>query len=253
MLCQIGRGAVVCDLEAVMNLRTCLAILALSLLCIGCSSRPNLFHEDFEAYDIGWGGIENPPTGGPSDALVMFSANRVINSVPLGSKAVEVWGNWFECVTGGGPDGSHTRGEYDIFFKAYMTDKGAFRIGVYEYGGIRHWRGVVLLAFQLYDGDFRLVTDEKPWVRDVYSPNVVHEVAIHIDMDVQRFWIYIDGTEVASDEEFYRPDHNTYDVHFLRFATDPLLGGNDYGPRDAYVIDDITIMGPTRSWGPPSR
>jgi len=230
-----------------MNLRTCLAILALSLLCIGCSSRPNLFHEDFEAYNIGPQLYENPPTGGPSDALVIFAGHRVINSVPLGSKAVEVDGNWFECVTGGYP-GTHTRGEYDIFFKAYTTDEGAFDVGVHAFGRFGsegQWRGVPLLQFVLYDGDFRLLSswDEPPWVRDVYSPNVVHEVAIHIEMDVQRYWIYIDGTEVASDEEFYAND-----VHFLRFGTEWRLGYND--DNDAYVIDDITIMGPTRSWGP---
>jgi hypothetical protein len=61
-------------------------------------------------------------------------------------------------------------------------------------------------------------------------------------MDVQRFWIYIDGTEVASDKEFTHPDV-TDDVHLLRFWTIQ----QPVGTQDAYVIDDITIMGPKKT------
>ena len=69
-----------------------------------------------------------------------------------------------------------------------------------------------------------------------YEANVVHSIAIRIDMDTRKFWLNINGTDVASEKTFLDPGFT--DVHLLSFDYPASLLEALPG---TYVVDDIVI------------
>lgn len=220
-----------------------LLVLVIAISLTGCVTVVKLFYDDFEADVVG-----NPPSTSPSgdptgDALNMVSApNRilVINSIPLGSKAVKLerttsqspWWTFLECITSGGP---HTSGNYLALYRAYVAVDYPFSTLVTivkSPGGHR--------AFELVlnGGSYRLSSgDGEETLTGGYTVNVVHNVFIRIDFSVNRFWLNIDGTDVAPNKPFLDSAFNN--LHLLRFEyTQPYLE-NDPG---TYVIDNIGIF-----------
>lgn len=69
-----------------------------------------------------------------------------------------------------------------------------------------------------------------------YAANIVHSISIRIDMDARKFWLNINGADVASEKPFL--DAGFADVHLLRFEYPaPILEAL----AGTYVVDDIII------------
>jgi hypothetical protein len=219
------------------KIKTLFVLLAIIISVTGCAT---IFNDNFEADVVG-----NPPSASPAgdppdDSLnVQGAANSivVINSIPLGSMAVKIDRtaqmpqSVLECVTGGGP---HASGNYFISYTAYSVNVDAvpsLTTTIKSSGGQR--------AFQLIltGGNYQLSSgDGMEILPGGYAANVVHSVLIRIDMDARRFWLNINGTDVASEKPFL--DAGFADVHLLRFEYPaPVLEALP----GTYVVDDIVI------------
>ncbi|OQZ01714.1 MAG: hypothetical protein L3J18_13480 [Candidatus Brocadia sp.] len=215
-----------------------LVLLAIVISLTGCAP---IFNDNFEADVIG----DPPavsPAGNPTDDSLNIqgppNSITVINSIPLGSKSVKIDRAAkppqvvLECVTGGGP---HTTGNYLISYKAYSILADAvpnLTTSVKSSGG-QH-------AFQLRltDGNYRLASGGNPdeILPGGYAANVVHSISVRINMDTQRFWLNVDGTDVASEKTFL--EAGFADVHLLRFEyPEPILEALP----GTYVVDNIII------------
>lgn len=226
-----------------MKIKILLVIFVIAIGLTGCVRLVKLFHDDFEADIVG-----NPPSISPSgdppgDALNMVSApNRiiVINSIPLGSKAVKLertinqvpWWTYLECITSGGP---HTSGHYLILYRAYVAVDYPFSTLITI---IKSSDGHRAFELVLNRGSYRLSSgDGEETLPGIYTVNVVHNVIVNIDLLVNRFWLYIDNTNVASNKPFLDSAFNN--LHMLRFEYTQPYGENDPG---TYVIDNIGIF-----------
>jgi hypothetical protein len=203
----------------------------------GCSTR--LFHDDLEADVVGAAPV-SPPPGDPEDDSLSVGGPAgsvtVIDSAPLGSKAARIQRGGsspavtLECVTGGGP---HNSGNYWISYRAYSPDLAVPPVtaAIVSATGQR--------AFELAgaSGEFRLSSGEAvDAVVGAYAANAVHEILVRIDLDADRFWLSIGGTEVASSKPFL--DGGFADLRALRFSyTVPIL---EALPA-AYVVDNVLI------------
>jgi hypothetical protein len=208
------------------------------MFCVtGCAK---IFNDNFEADVVG-----NPPSvfpaGNPADDSLYIqgplNSIKVINSAVFNSKAVEINRTGvmpqaiIECVTGGGP---HTTGNYTVLYIAYnkyVTNIPALITTIQSSDGQRAFE------LRLSGGNYQLASgDGLDTLSKTYQIDVTHGIMIRIDMDVHKFWIIIDGTEVAAEKPFLDPGFA--DVHLLRFEyPTPILEAFS----GTYVIDNIII------------
>lgn len=222
-----------------MKTRTIFVLLAIAISVTGCAT---IFNDNFEADVIGHPPSASPAGNPPDDSLNIQglpSSITVINSIPLGSKSVKIDRTGttrppqvvLECVAGGGP---HISGNYFVSYKAYSinVDPVPLTTTMKSSGGQN--------AFQLIltGGNYHLLSgdDLDEELPGGYAANVVHSISIRIDMNARRFWLNIDGADVASEKSFL--DADFADVHLLRFEYPLQL---IEALQEIYVIDDILI------------
>lgn len=220
-----------------MKTKALVILLVVAVSLTGCAK---IFNDDFEADVVGNSPSLSPAGNPPDDALNVQGAPNsiiVINSSPLGSKAVKIDRTAMmpqtvlECVTGGGP---YTSGNYLVAYRAYsllVSNVPTLTTSIKSSGGQR--------AFELTltGGSYKLSSgDGLETLPGGYAANVVHVVLVRIDLSVDRFWLNIDGTDVASDKPFL--DSAFDNLHLLRFEYPPPILEALPG---TYVIDDISI------------
>lgn len=220
-----------------MKAKTPLVLLVIIISITGCAT---IFKDNFETDVIGDPPSASPAGNPPDDSLnIQGPPNSilVINSIHLGSKSVKIDRTAqlpqvvLECVTGGGP---HTSGNYFISYKAYSVfiDAVPSLTTTIKSSGGQHAFQLILTGgnYQLSSGDGLEI------LPGGYAVNVVHSISARIDIDARRFWLNIDGADVASEKSFL--DIGFADVHLLRFEYPaPILEALS----GTYVVDDIVI------------
>jgi len=211
----------------------------------GCT---NIVFEDNFGLDTVGGKPIAPPPGPPvGDDLIMNVGDigdiekgiSVINSV-LASKAVQIRksqtaGTIFECITAGGPytDGRY-RARYKAYSKSFVPSPGATIESLVT--TIVSSSGNLAFKLSLSDAQYKLASGDDPdeTLSVGYAIGSPQIILIDIDMNIKRFWLKIDGVDVAQKRKFLDPDFD--DVHSLRFE---YLARNM--TQGYYVVDDIVI------------
>ncbi|KPK24908.1 MAG: hypothetical protein AMJ70_00475 [Dehalococcoidia bacterium SG8_51_3] len=194
-----------------------------------------VFHADFETDVPGSTPVTAPDGDPPNDRLNFDGDLEIINSAPLGSKALKIDRSTtppatiLECITDGGP---HTNGTYYIEFKSYAeADESGLGISVQSTS--RH----KALQMGFKDGRYGLSSgDGQDMLAGTYPPGTIHSIRITMNMNSRKFSVAINDVQVALDKTFL--DVGFKDLYLIRFNYVPAIVEAFPG---VYIVDDISI------------